>query len=274
MLKSQLSVIILTHNDKELLKNCLISLRECLDIRKDEAIVVDNNSEDGTAEMVTKDFNWVKCIKLEKNIGVGPARNRGIASAQCEFIMTIDNDMKFLDVNVDLGKTIAKMFEREPKLGLLGFRLKDPNGETQRSTRRYPIIIQPLTTRLKWLQVIPWVRRQKTHHLMEDVDLDNISGLMDVDYVIGANQIYRKSTADMLNGYDEKIFYGPEDCDFCMRIHKKGLRVCYSTEISIEHNYQRASRRNVKLFFLHLQGFLYLFLKNKKLWRLHKSMDR
>ena len=87
-----ISVVVITWNEKHLLSRCLENLCPNFDFDEDEIVVIDNGSIDGTAEMVSERFPSVRYYRLEENIGVGPARNRGIMVADKNIVMTLDND--------------------------------------------------------------------------------------------------------------------------------------------------------------------------------------
>ena len=102
---------------------------------------------------------------------------------------------------------------------------------------------------------------------MTDVDFDRASDPMEVDYVLGANQTFTKKVAAQLLGYDDRIFFGPEDAEFCVRTHKLGLRNYYSRSISIIHDYKRRTRKLSRLTFKHLAGFVYMMRKHGGVYR-------
>lgn len=260
----RLSVVLITWNERARLQKCLTSLLPAIDFERHEVLVVDNGSRDGTDEMLASEFPQVRYFPLDRNIGVGPARNRGIALAQGEMIMILDNDTEVLDM--DFPEAIERAFAEDPRLGLLGFRLENPDGTTQRSTRRFPTIIHPFIARISLLQKIPLFGRMLQRHLMEDVDLDALSERMTVDYVLGANQIFSKALAVRLNSYDDRIFYGPEDLEFCLRIRDAGLKVQYSNEINIRHEYQRRTRKFNLILLKFIAAFFYVFWKRRSLF--------
>jgi GT2 family glycosyltransferase len=265
-MSKRLSVVLITWNEKAKLQTCLRSLMPALDLDRHEVIVVDNGSRDGTDQMVADEFPQVRYFPLERNIGVGPARNRGISLAQGEMIMILDNDTEVLDP--DFPDAIDRAFAEDPKLGLLGFRLENPDGTTQQSTRRFPTVLHPLIARIPLLKDIPVFGRMRARHLMEDVNLDALDEKLTVDYVLGANQIFPKGLAVLLNGYDERIFYGPEDLEFCLRIRDLGLRVKYSNEINIRHEYQRRTRKLSWLLVKFIAAFYWVFWKRRCLFTL------
>ena len=90
---------------------------------------------------------------------------------------------------------------------------------------------------------------------------------IEVDYVLGANQTFTKKVAALLMGYDERIFFGPEDAEFCVRTNQLGLRNYYSQSISIVHDYKRRTRKFSKLTIKHLLGFAYMLRKHSGVYR-------
>ena len=125
----KLSVIIVSYNTKEILKNCLESIY-CILGNANEIIVVDNNSVDGTREMLRQRYHKVKLILNDKNLGFGAANNRGMLISKGKFILLLNSD------TVASEKTIAECLgfaSRNTDVGVLGCRLQKPNGNLQLS---------------------------------------------------------------------------------------------------------------------------------------------
>jgi GT2 family glycosyltransferase len=262
----RLSVVLITWNEKDTLCTCLETVLPALDSKMDEIIVVDNGSRDGTDEIVQSRFPTVRYVKLDRNIGVGPARNRGIALAKGRYAMTLDNDTRVLEGH--LGEQVERIFREHPDIGLFSFRLLNEDGTVQRNTRRFPNLLQPIFARISCLRDSRYGRRNLGYHYMEDVDLRSVHGVLDVDYVLGANQVFRKQTFERLGGYDEKIFFGPEDAEFCLRVRRLNLRICFVPDVSIEHAHRRRTRRFGLLTLRHLFGYYYVFWKERTLWQI------
>jgi len=85
------SVVVVTWNRKNYLKICIESTKAS-DYKNIEIIVVDNDSDDGTKEMLKSEFPEVSYIKTDKNIGCGPARNIGFSKAKGKYIVQLDDD--------------------------------------------------------------------------------------------------------------------------------------------------------------------------------------
>ncbi|MET0618243.1 MAG: glycosyltransferase, partial [Luteibacter sp.] len=116
----RLSIIIITWNERENLERCLLSLMDKVDFSRDEVIVVDNGSRDGSAEFVAT-LPRIRYFPLDRNYGVGPARNRGLFLARGKYCMTLDNDTIFL--TADPGSIVEDFFTSHPDTGVVGFQL-------------------------------------------------------------------------------------------------------------------------------------------------------
>ena len=100
--------------------------------------------------------------------------------------------------------------------------------------------------------------------MMEDVDFETVQYPYEVDYVLGANQIYRRETFAKLNGYDDKIFFGPEDFDFCYRAKNElQLKNYLSDDVEIIHDYTRRTRKFSLITVKHILSYYYIMFKNR-----------
>lgn len=263
----RLSVVILTWNEMGELWECLRSLEPCIDREKDEVLVLDNGSNDGTLAMVNRDFPKVAILRSERNVGVAAGRNIAIRACNSRFVMTLDNDTRVL--GGDPGDVIETFFRERTDIGVVGFRLLNYDGSIQHSARRFPLSIQPFAARLPGFKLLPCGRRLLNSHLMKEVNWDSIARPLEVDYLIGANQIFERKLFDEVGGYDENMFYGAEDCEFCLKVRRLGRSNYYIPWVDVEHRHKRRSRKSPILFFRHLWSFYYMFFKYKRLLRLY-----
>lgn len=264
----RLSVIVITWNQREMTKACLTSLMPTIDLAKDEVIVIDNGSTDHTDAMIADDFPSVLYRRMPANLGVGPARNRGIALSSGRFVMTLDNDTNVHPVH--LSDTVEQVFEDYPEIGLFGFRLLNRDGTLQASARRFPTIIHPIGARVPGFGKLGLFKRLLAEHLMADTDFTKTEDLTEVDYVLGANQVMRRVALGDAGLYDDVIFYGPEDFELCLRIHRAGWKVGWCPRASITHDYLRITRRFSMLTVRFIVAYFYVFWKYRRLWRMPK----
>lgn len=250
------SVVIISWKMRDLLEKCLETIYLFTKNINFEVIVIDNNSQDGTSEMIEKHFPRVKLIKNPENRGVAPARNQGIRETRGKYILILDADMELVDNSI---KHLFDFMENNPDAGIVGCKLVDKDFNLQSSCKRFPTILAFLFRRLEWIEV---VKNSKTlkYHTMQDYDHKEIKT---VDYLIGACQFFRRDVVDKIGMYDDKIFYGPEDIDFCLRIWKAGWKVYYYPLTSIIHHEQRITKKNLfsVISLKHFVGIFYIYKK-------------
>ncbi len=222
----KLSIVIVNWNSKELLKNCLSSLREYHDLRDINVIVVDNASRDGSTEMIEASFPEVRVIHSGGNVGFGKANNMAIKTAPTPYILLLNPDTT---VFPDTIKQMTGFMDSNPSVGGLGCRMVFPTGETQ------PIGLQwfpsPLTEFLGLVLV-----SDKTFHLLRNIipykDPDS-SGY--VSKLYGGCLLIRKAVFDQIGYFDEQFFMYGEDVDLCRRITDAGWKLYYLSSAKIIH---------------------------------------
>lgn len=245
-----LSVVIITWNQYGVLSRCLSSLNEVM--RRDDAeiIVVDNGSTDGTTEKLKKEFPGLKLIANDCNKGVAYARNRGIEIAKGDKILILDNDTI---VNSEAIEGMEKYLDENPQMGICGCKLMDGEGNVQKSCKEYPGL---------------GVKLRNIMGLGSDISESIGDEPVEPVYLIGACQMIRRQVVDQIGLLDEKIFYGPEDADYCIRAAKAGWKVIYLPGYSIIHLWRRATRKNIfsPLSRKHIKALLYFYFKHKRLF--------
>jgi N-acetylglucosaminyl-diphospho-decaprenol L-rhamnosyltransferase len=253
-----LSIVIISWKMKSMLGEMLKSIMMNTNGISYELIIVDNNSQDGTSEMIEKEYQDAVLIKNSENIGVAPARNQAIRIAKGRYIVTLDADMLFIDNSL---MKLVEFMDKTPDAGLCGAKLIFPDGRVQPSGRRFPNLLAFLLRRLEFMSI---ARNSKILRWHEMAEWDR-SDVRQVDYVIGACQCIRREAMNKIGLLDEKIFYGPEDIDYCLRMHQNGWKVYYYPFTSIIHYEQRLTKRKffTKLTFLHFKAVIYIFWKYK-----------
>lgn len=253
-----LSIVIISWKMKSLLEKMLESLTSFSHGINYELIVIDNNSQDGTSELIKLNYPDAVLITNDENRGVAPARNQGLKIAKGKYILILDADMELIENSVE---QMFRFMEENPDTGLCGCKLLDTHKNLQFSCKKFPSIFSLLFRRL---DSIPFIYNSKIlrEHIMADWDHNSVR---DVDYVIGACQFFRREIIDKVGYYDEHIFYGPEDLDYCLRIWRAGYKVKYYPYTTIIHHEQRITKK--KLFSTisgkHFKGIYYIFRKYK-----------
>lgn len=252
MTAPQLSIVILTWNSRGLLEGCLAALPAATAPLGIEIIVVDNGSRDDTPDLLAARPDLV-VVQNPRNRGVAAGRNQGLRLARGEFVALLD-----VDTVAEPGSlaTLVGHLRAAPDIGLVGPKLVGPDGELQYSCRRFPTVLDKLIRRLP---------ERIGRAVTDDVELrwwDHAS-VRDVDYVIGACQVMRRSALGEIGLLDERIFYGPEDVDFCLRMHRAGWAVAYVPHAVVAHLERRVTRKLLSTLTLrHVQGLGYYFWKH------------
>jgi len=224
----KLSIIIVSWNVKQLLRECLQSLvssEQGLDL---EIIVIDNHSTDGSAEMVRTDFPAITLIHSEKNLGFAAANNIGLAQATGDFILLLNPDTV-----APAGSLIAlvQYLESHPEVGIVGPRITNPDGSSQSSVRGNPTGYNQLYVLLKQINVLPWLPGLR-EYLRHDFDYTQTQS---VDQLMGAALMFPKSLIQKIGVLDEKFFLWFEEVDFCLRAKQAGLQIIYLATSQISH---------------------------------------
>lgn len=251
-----LTIIILTHNGNGLTMRCVESVAPLLEKRDDIClIIVDNGSAESIDPIIKeKNFSWaerIKVVTLDKNSGVAAGRNVGLKLANSKYILLLDNDTIVPENAID---DLLDVMETNPEYGLIAPCLVSPQGEIQKSFKPFPGIFEKIKN------VIGAKNTASPTHSSHDV--------LQPFYVIGACQLFRHSVLQKIGFLDEKIFFGPEDADFCMRVRNAGYIVAYIPNVRIVHDWQRVSHRSLlsKTSRKHIAGLFYFYRKWKKLW--------
>ncbi len=248
-----LSIIILTFNQKDITLRCLDSLDSYM--RKhpdDEIVLVDNGSTDSTTQgVISRQYEWqtrLSIVNLPHNLGVAAGRNRGLLIAKGDILMLLDNDTL---PACNAIETLVDYITAHPKVGILAPRLCDSAGHTQDSAKTFPGINVKLANVIGISKPTALPTNQVSHPC----------------YVIGACQLMRRETMEQVGFLDERIFYGPEDADYCLRIKNAGYSIDYLPSVSIIHDYRRLTTRNPfsRLARKHMCGLIYFWIKHRRI---------
>jgi len=230
-----LSIIIVSYNGREHLRKCLQSLAAHGPSVGHEVIVVDNASQDGSAEMVAAEFPQARLLTLPKNVGFAAGANRGIKDAGGEAIVLLNPDSELKE---DVFGPMLTYLRGHPDIGILAPKLRDEDGSLQLSCRRFPTFSVALFNRYSLLTRLLPRNRFSARYLLTDWDHSAIAA---VDWVSGACLMARRSLFEEIGPLDEGYFMYIEDVDLCQRVHRAGYKVVYFPEAAITHHIGRSS---------------------------------
>lgn len=230
------SIVIVNWKVRDMLRQCLASLDADAGLPRDrlQVIVVDNDSRDGSVDMVAAEFPRVTLLANADNPGFGRANNQALALCTGRYLLLLNPDTVVLDGAV---RRLMERMDAAPAVAAMGCRLLNADGSLQRWTGgAFPRLANVATHYLFLDRVLPRPLRPKPLYLDHDADAD-----VEVDWVSGACMMLRVS---QLGGrlFDPAFFMYGEDMELCHRLKLSGHRVVYSPAASIIH-YQGASMK-------------------------------
>lgn len=249
------SAVVLSFNSKRYIETCVRSLvKSYTEAALDgEIYVVENGSIDGSVEILkslqAEIGQVLQVIYLPENTGTTRSRNMALRRAQGRAVLILDSDAY---MNAPALRAMLDYQRAFPKAGLIAPKLIYPDGRFQLSVDVFPTVARKL---------------QRFISLRELEKREPPAAAGPVDYAISACWLLGKNAIEATGLLDERIFYSPEDVDYCIRIWKAGYQVHYFPVVSVVHDAQEISRPKGlginKFTIRHAKGLLYLFLKHR-----------
>lgn len=232
-----LSIVVVTFNTRELTRTCLQYIEKYRDGVSSEVWVVDSASQDGTADMAAQEFPGFNLIRMQKNLGFAAANNLALRQARGRYILLLNPDA-FLEARA-LKKAVAFM-DANPKTGVLGCKLTDPDGSMQPSARMAPSLLN------KFLHVSGMAARFPGSRFFGRVDYSwwDHAEPRNVGWVVGAFFMIRRETFETVGLLDDRYFLYFEEIDYCKTVHDAGWEVTFYPGISIVHLGGQSSDKN------------------------------
>jgi GT2 family glycosyltransferase len=215
-----ISVVIVAWNARHYLELCLESLEKAPPRRSMETLVVDNASDDHTAEMVQTRFPWVKLIRSSENLGFSRGNNLGIRQCQGRYIALVNPDVIVFPGCLD---ALADFLDQNPKVGNVGPRVFEPDMSQQSTCRRFPTLWNNFCSATGLATKFKNSRFFAGEHMFYFPH----DRTMKVDVVVGCFSFIRRETFDAVGLLDEKLFMYGDDVDWCRRCWKAGWEVVF-----------------------------------------------
>ena len=247
MSNMDLSIIIISWKVKEELKENLSALFKSAGRVNFEVFVVDNDSKDGTAEMVKSEFPRANLIANNYNAGFARANNQALrlCSGQARYVLLLNPDMRVLPGTLE---EMIKWMDGHPEAGAAGCHLVCPvksreaclaggqagaeqfnvigeNNMTVPHVRRFPTVLDQLAIVLKLPHLFPKILDD---YLLRDFDYNKEA---EVDSIRGSFFMIRREVIEKLGGLDERYFIWFEEVDYCRQIKNAGRKVMYAPAV-------------------------------------------
>jgi len=218
-----------------------------------DTVVVDNGSGDGTVGLVRERFPAVRVIESENN-GLSAGWNTGIEATGAEHVLLLNADAWLVEGALPALVVAA---DRYPRAAVIGPRLLNTDTTLQRSVRGYPTLWRLATEYLYLRKLAPWSRALNAFY---GAGFDHESE-REVEWVMGACFLLRRSAFDEVGPFDERFFLFSEEVDWMRRATDAGWSVLFTPTARCVHvggaaHGGRMFRENVRghLRYLSLHG--------------------
>jgi len=236
------SVIIVSFNTREVLRQCLQSVVDDSSGLVAEILVVDNASTDGSPEMIEQEFPQVRLIRSQINLGFGEGNNVALREARGRYFVLLNSDAFFVKGALPLA---IQHMDENPSVGLGGCRLIGRDGISQPSSRCFHSVTGDLIVLSGLAAKFPNSKFFGSFDRTWANELD----ASPVDWVPGAFSIVRPSALNKVGFFDPSFFLYYEEVDLCMRLKKSGIPVWYWPDIVVIHIGGESSRQLTSLEF-------------------------
>lgn len=233
------SIIIVNWNTRDQLETCLRTVAACSQNLAVQTIVVDNDSSDGSREMVSGNFPWVLLQNSGGNLGFARANNLALERASAPLILFLNPDTELREGALE---KMVEFMRGNPSVGALGCKIRGGAGEVEElGLQWFP---SPLTVLVDFLFVSRLTLR-KFQRFLPYHDPDH-SGY--VNKLFGACLMVRQAVLAQVGSFDDRFFMYCEDVDLCRRIQVAGWKLYYLSEVEIVHWGATASAKAPGLF--------------------------
>lgn len=228
-----LSIAVVSYNTRDLLLDCLQSVRDRTADVDYELIVVDNASRDGSVEAVRAGFPDVTVLANAENVGFARACNQAASVSSGRYLLLLNSDTI---MQKSALRTMVTCLDRHLDVGAVSCLQRDADGRVLQSCFPFPSI----RDHIRHSEELPMVVRR----LAGTVPPMDFTTTRDVDWANGACLMIRKALFDRLGGLDERFFMYFEDVDVCCRVQQLGYRVRHVAEAEVVHLLGGSSRTN------------------------------
>ncbi len=223
-----LSIVIVSWNTREFLRDCLSSLDNACASLEYEVIVVDNNSADGSADMVQEAFPQFTLVQSGENLGFSKANNLVFDQCRGDFILLLNPDTVCPDSSLT---TLVTWAQGRNNLGAVSPMLTDAQGQPTITSGFFP------APHFHWLGFLDPKRKLPGRFFQNRIV--NIPQPNDpsckVQYIAGACFLIPRPALEKIGHLDERFFMYFEETDWCWRAHQAGLEIWYCADSKIAH---------------------------------------
>lgn len=250
------SVVIVNYNVKDLVDSCITSVYKANNNKYNiEIFFVDNNSIDGSPEMISSKFPGVKIIANESNIGFSKANNQALRKVSGNHVLILNPDTILEEGTFD---KLINFTEKDKRIGAVTSKLILANGKLDSACRRsFPTPSVAIPRILGLSKLFPGSKFFGKYNLTY---LDE-NKTYEVDSICGAFMFIPKTVFDKVGLFDEEYFMYGEDIDLCFRIKKNGFKIFYFPEVTTIHFKGESTRKTNLSYVNNFYGAMKIFVR-------------
>jgi N-acetylglucosaminyl-diphospho-decaprenol L-rhamnosyltransferase len=227
-----LAIIIVSTNEARWLTPCLSTIFEHRGNLDLDVVVVDNESADGTRELVERDFPWARVVP-STNHGFSHANNRGLITTDARYVLFLNPDTEILSGTFE---ELVRALDGRPEVGLAGARQVTADGALFPTIRRFPNALRLLGDALG-AERLPhrpgWLGERELDLALYDTELE-------CDWTSGSFLMARREALESAGYLDERFFIYSEETDLCLRIKQAGWEIRHLPDMTILHHAEKA----------------------------------
>lgn len=249
-----ISVVIVSWNTCDILKECLTSVYQQSNLLDIEVIVIDNASTDGSVKMIKREFPKVKLICNNRNRGFAAANNQGMEIAQGKYILLLNSDTIILKNAIDRVVTFA---EEHHDAAVIGCRVLNPDRTLQNTCFMFPSILNLFLAATYLYKVFP----KSKFFGRERMTWWNRDTVRKVDVVTGCFMLVRREAIENTGQMDERFFMYGEETDWCYRFKNANWRILFTPDAKIIHYGGKSSEQISDKMLIQLRKSILTFIK-------------
>ncbi len=248
-----ISFVIVNWNTRQLLLDCLASIRDTVSGFEYEVFVVDNGSADGSQQAVREQFGaMVQLIENAENQGFARANNQAIKRATGRYVILLNSDTVLRDTTVS---GLVQFLDDNPDTAMAGPRMVGADGKVQNSFDNFPTLATELLNKSLLRRLYPEQYAGKAPQTAEPFEVDSL---------IGACIAIRFTAIRRVGTFDENYFFFLEETDWCLRMRRAGFRIHHLPQVEIVHLQGQSKKLQPALSWIEYYRSLYHFFKKNR----------
>ena len=246
----ELSIIITSYHNPELLDVCIDSIKKNLQLVNYEIIVADSDTDEKTELMMREDYPEIIFLPFKNNVGFAYLVKKAFAASKGKYILILNGDIIIKKESIE---KLLEFLKSDNKIGMAGPKLLNFNETLQMSCYRF---YSPLTIifRRTFLGKLPFAQKHLDRFLMKDYDHKSKK---EVDWLMGSALMTSRSAIEKVGLMDSSFRMYMEDVDWCRRFWENGLKVVYLPAAEMYHYHGRGSAN---------RSVLHSLLSNRLAW--------